>query len=471
MLILAIDQGTHSTRALIFDAGGRVVSMARQPVVLNRRSRREIEQSPAEIRQSMQTVVDEVLNDPAVDRNQVAAAGMATQRSSVLAWDRVSGNPLSPVLSWQDRRVADTLLTLGDHDQQIRKLTGLHLSPHYGAGKLQWLLGHIPAVGEALAADTLMMGPLASYLLHHLTAAREDVVDDANASRTLLWNLQSRNWDDSLLELFKIPSQVLPTCVPICADYGLTRQGNIPVQAVNGDQTAALYALGKPAGNTILVNIGTGAFVLLPVDDPAVRPAGLLAGISHSDRDAASYYMEGTVNGATAALQWAAGKFNLGDSDLEARLPGWLQDIRTPTLFMNTVGGLGAPWWQAGPAPYFLDADVTAAEAMVAVIESIVFLVQANIELLATLNPAVDRIRISGGLSRLDGLCQRLANLSGLVVERPVQIEATARGIAWQAAGCPEGWSAMDTSKLFTPERDIPLAGRYKQFIEHLKQL
>jgi glycerol kinase len=469
MLTLAIDQGTHSTRAIIFDAGGGVVSTAQQPVSLNRHSRREIEQSPDDIRQSMQTVVDEVLNDPAVDRNRIAAAGMATQRSSVLGWDRITGIALSPVLSWQDRRVADTLLTMKDHDQHIRELTGLHLSPHYGAGKLQWLLNHIPAIREALGTGRLVMGPLASYLLHHLTDAHEDVIDDANASRTLLWNLQSRNWDAALLELFRIPSQVLPTCVPICSDYGLTRQGNIPVKAVNGDQTAALYALGKPSGNTVLVNIGTGAFVLLPVDDPAIRPAGLLAGISRSDRDTASYYVEGTVNGAAAALKWAAEKFAV--SDLESRLPGWLEDIQTPTLFINTVGGLGAPWWQAGPEPHFLDADATLAEAMVAVIESILFLVQANIELLTTLNPAVDRIRISGGLSRLDGLCQRLANLSGIDVERPVQVEATARGIAWQAAGCPEGWSTMDTGKLFTPERDIPLAGRYKQFIEHLKQL
>lgn len=468
MLILAIDQGTHSTRAIIFDARGRVVSIARQPVALARKSRREIEQSPDEIRLSMQTVVDDVLSDPAVDREQIAVAGMATQRSSVLAWDRITGMPLSPVLSWQDRRVADTLLTMTGHDQHIREATGLHLSPHYGAGKLQWLLDQVPAIREALETGALVMGPLASFLLHHLTDRRDAAIDDANASRTLLWNLYHRNWDNTLLELFRIPRQVLPVCVPICADYGLTRPGNIPVKAVNGDQTAALYAHGKPSGNTILVNIGTGAFVLLPVDDPAARPADLLAGISQSDKDTASYYIEGTVNGAAAALKWAAGKFNI--SDLETRLPGWLEEIRNPTLFMNTVGGLGAPWWRAGPEPHFLDADVTAPEAMVAVIESILFLVQANIEQITTLNPAVDRIRISGGLSSLDGLCQRLANLSGLAVERPVQVEATARGIAWQAAGCPDGWSTSNAGKLFTPERDVPLAGRYTQFIEHLKQ-
>jgi glycerol kinase len=310
------------------------------------------------------------------------------------------------------------------------------------------------------------MGPLASFLLHHLTDARDAVIDDANASRTLLWNLHHRNWDDALLALFRIPRQVLPTCVPICTDYGLTRLGSIPVKAVKGDQTAALYAYGKPSGGTILVNIGTGAFVLLPVDDLAARPAGLLAGISQSDKDAASYYIEGTVNGAAAALKWAAGKFSV--SDLDTRLPGWLAEIRNPTLFMNTVGGLGAPWWRAGPEPHFLDADITAAEAMVAVIESILFLVQANIEQIAIQNPAVDSIRISGGLSSLDGLCQKLANLSGLAVERPVQVEATARGIAWQAAGCPEGWSATGTGMLFKPDRDNPLTGRYSKFIEQL---
>ena len=469
MLVLAIDQGTHSTRAIVFAAGGRVVSSAQQPVALDRRSRGEIEQSPDDIRQSMQTVVDAVLNDPAVDRNRIAAAGMATQRSSVLAWDRVTGAPLSAVLSWQDRRVADTLQALTAHEQQIREITGLHLSPHYGAGKLQWLLTHVPAIREALGTGRLVMGPLASYLLHHLTDMSGDVIDDANASRTLLWNLQSRHWDTELLELFGIPPGVLPACVPICSDYGLSRQGHIPVRAVNGDQTAALYAHGKPSGNTLMVNIGTGAFVLLPVADLAARPAGLLAGISYSDRDAASYYVEGTVNGAAAALQWAAGKFAVDEP--ESRLPGWLEDIQAPPLFINTVGGLGAPWWQAGPEPYFLDTDVGAAEAMVAVIESILFLVQANIELMTTLNPAVNRIRISGGLSRLDGLCQRLANLSGIDVERPDEVEATARGIAWQAAGCPDGWSATGRAKLFSPHRDTSLAGRYTLFIEHLKQL
>jgi glycerol kinase len=468
-LILAIDQGTYSTRAIIFDAQGRVVNSARQSIALQRHSRTEIEQSPVEILQSMQSVVASVLEDPAIKTEQISSAGMATQRSSVVAWDRNTGQALSPVISWQDRRAADRLRQLREQSHTIQQLTGLHLSPHYGASKLQWLLENNATVAAALDDNTLVMGPLASYLLHHLTDNVFEVIDDANASRTLLWNLQHRNWDNTLLECFNIPARVLPECRPIYCDYGSINEHAIPVRATNGDQTAALYAQGLPAKNTVTVNIGTGAFVLLPVDDPSTRPDGLLAGISHSTEHSGSYYIEGTVNGAAAALKWAAASFGL--SETEQSLAGWLDVIKIPTLFINTVGGLGSPWWQDGPAPHFLDAEVSGPEAMVAVIESILFLIQANVALLQTVNPAIDKIRISGGLSQLDELCQKLANLSGLGVYRPVQVEATARGIAWQAAGSPVDWPPTGEDTTFTPTTDTGLNKRYARFREILIKL
>ncbi|MGB5427690.1 MAG: FGGY family carbohydrate kinase [Gammaproteobacteria bacterium] len=468
-LILAIDQGTHSTRAVIFDMHGAVASSAQQSITLQRHSRTEIEQSPVEILQSMQTVIKSVLDDPGVDRQHIICAGLATQRSSVIAWDRRSGQPLSPVISWQDRRTADRLHGLEDRSSSIQQLTGLQLSPHYGATKLQWLLENNAAVAAALDTDTLVMGPLASYLLHHLTDNVAERVDDANASRTLLWNLSQRDWDNTLLGYFDIPPRVLPECKPICYDYGAIRGSAIPVRAVNGDQTAALYAHGVPSGNTVTVNIGTGAFALLPTDDPSTRPDSLLAGISHSDAQSGSYYIEGTVNAAAAALEWAARSFAL--SNVEQQLPGWLEMVKAPTLFINTLGGLGSPWWQEGPAAHFLDTGVSAPEALVAVIESVVFLLQANITLLQTVNPAVDKIQISGGLSSLDGLCQKLANLSGLAVHRPVQLEATARGIAWQAAGGPADWPASGDGKTFIPTSEPGLNERYSRFVEILYKL
>jgi glycerol kinase len=351
-LLLAIDQGTHSTRALVFDAQGRAVAHASRPVTLQRFSPHKAEQSPVEILGSLQQVLQSVLDNPLVDRSRIQAAGLATQRSSVIAWDRTSGTPLSPVLSWQDRRSAEAMERLAAQATLIREASGLQLSPHYGAGKLQWLLSRLPAVAEAQAAGTLVMGPLASYLLHHLTDNPAELVDHANASRTLLWNLRTRDWDERLLQLFSIPPAVLPECRPICADYGTTLNGAIPLQAVNGDQTAALHAQGSPRDDTVVVNIGTGAFVLLPVPDPGARPDGLLAGISMSQDHATNYYVEGTVNGAAAALDWAQQRFDV--PDLEDKLPDWLATYDAPGLFLNTVNGIGAPWWRSGPEPHFL---------------------------------------------------------------------------------------------------------------------
>ena len=467
-LILAIDQGTHSTRAIIFDIKGRVVALARRPVTLLRISRTEIEQSADEILESMHTVIAEVLNHPDVDSSRVRAAGMATQRSSVLAWKRDTGEALSPVLSWQDRRTEQVLRALASHETEIRDITGLPLSPHYGAGKLQWLLSQQAGLKEAQADQLLTMGPLVSYLLHHLVEGTQERVDHANASRTLLWDLNTRDWSKRLLELFAIPREVLPACQPICSDFGRTNNAAIPLTAVNGDQTAALYAQGRPSMDTIRVNIGTGAFVLLPVDDPAIRPDGLLAGISQSDEQGASYYIEGTVNGAAAALKWAEQHYDI--TNIEEYLPSWFEAVTEPPVFINTIGGLGAPWWKPGPKPGFAGDTPSAPAIAVAVIESILFLIQANVALMQGVNSTVKDIQISGGLSNLDGLCQRMANLCGLPVHRPVHVEATARGIAWQAAGSPEDWPASGPGVTFEPAKDAALEERYQQFTMLIKE-
>jgi glycerol kinase len=466
-LILAIDQGTHSTRAIVFDGRGQPLATSRRPVALTARSHTEIEQSADEIARSMHTVIDAVLADPAVDSGRVRCAGLATQRSSVVAWERSSGTPLSPVLSWQDRRTAAAIELLHDREQHVEARTGLHLSPHYGAGKLQWLLQQQADVRAAHAAGKLLMGPLASYLLFQLLDGQPALVDHANASRTLLWNLQTRDWDADMLSLFAIPREVLPACRPIVSGYGRIPGHDIPLTAVNGDQTAALYAQGNPPDGTLIVNIGTGAFVLMPTTDVQHRPAGLLAGISHSEDGSGHYYIEGTVNGAAAAVEHVAKQFDV--ADLQTALPDWLNTVDEPTLFINTVGGLGAPWWRSGPQPYFLNPDVAEAEAMVAVIESIVFLLEANIELLRRHDAGVRRIRISGGLANLDGLCRKLADLSGLEVHRPVQVEATARGIAWQAAGSPDDWPASGAGETFSPGDNPALQARYERFTEILK--
>lgn len=465
--ILVIDQGTHSTRAIVFDGRGQLLATASRPVTLTRISHTEIEQSPDEIVDSMHSVINSVLEDPAVEPERIRIAGLATQRSSVVAWDRATGKPLSPVLSWQDRRTAAAIDVLAPHAPMVQEITGLRLSPHYGGGKLQWLLQHSEPVRAALAEGRLLMGPLASYLLFHLLTDRPALVDHANASRTLLWNLHTRDWDARMLSLFDVPRDTLPECRPIQSNYGLLAAHDISLCAVNGDQTAALYAQGLPPADTLIVNIGTGAFVLMPTESPLNCPDGLLAGISHSDDKSGRYYFEGTVNGAAAAVKMIAQRFAV--EDIKTELPEWLARIETPTLFINTVGGLGAPWWRSGPDAYFIDAPKDAAEALVAVIESIVFLLQANIERMCRQNPSMRIIRISGGLSNLDGLCQKLADLSGLTVHRPTQVEATARGVAWQAAGGPADWPPGGAGKTFPAAQNTALAARYQRFTDILK--
>ena len=467
-LTLAIDQGTHSTRAVVFDAQGRKLALGRAPVDLQHISRSEIEQSPEDILMSLEQAISDVLAQPDVDPAAIVQTGLATQRSSVLAWERSSGRALSPVLSWQDTRTRAQLTGLEALSEDIRRRTGLRLSPHYGAGKLQWLLQHSDAVRAARDSGELVIGPLASFLLHHLTDTSADTVDHANASRTLLWNLQQRDWDPWLCELFDVPVDLLPECRPVCSDHKRMVNSGIPVTAVNGDQTAALYAHGQPEEDTILVNIGTGAFVLLPTGNTPRQHPDLLTGISRSTATQGDYYIEGTVNGAGAAVKWAEARYELGD--WQSRLPGWLDDMDTPPVFLNTIGGLGAPWWHSGGMPVFLDRSdtdtVPPAEALVAVIESIAFMVCANIAILREVNPGIRRIRISGGLSQLDGLCRRIASLSGLGVVRPIQVETTARGIAWLAAGGPHTWQPTGEPVTFGPQPNPALGERQERFLE-----
>jgi glycerol kinase len=471
-LTLAIDQGTHSTRAAVFDAGGRMLALARAPVDLQAISPMEVEQSPEDILMSLEQAISDVLSQASVKRADIHHAGLATQRSSVLGWERSSGRPLSAVLSWQDTRTREQLSTLACAADDIRRRTGLRLSPHYGASKLHWLLQHNEAAQRARERGDLVVGPLASFLLHHLADTAQDTVDHANASRTQLWDLEQRDWDPGLCELFGVPVELLPACRPICADHGRMVTTGIPLTAMNGDQTAALYAHGQPGEDTILVNIGTGAFVLLPTGHSPRHHPDLLTGISRSNSRHGDYYLEGTVNGAGAAVQWAEQHFEL--VNWQSRLPHWFETIETPPVFLNTIGGLGSPWWQSGPAAGFLGCSdmnaVPPADALVAVIESIAFMVCTNVAMLRDIQPSAQRIRISGGLSQLDGLCRRIASLSGLEVVRPFQVETTARGIAWLAAGGPGSWKPAGEPAIFEPLADPALAQRQQLFLDGMKR-
>lgn len=459
---LAIDQGTHASRALLFDSRGRQRASASQPVDIHRLGHGHVEQDPGQLVNSVQAVIRQVTGgrDARID-----ACGIATQRSTVLAWCD-DGTALGAALSWQDVRAADRLDALRVHEADIQRMTGLPLSAHYGATKLRWLYDRFQA--DPRRADAaLRLSPLASFLLFHLIGQRPYRVDHSNAQRTQLLDLHTLDWSPQLADWFGVPLACLPQCTPMRHDYGTLDGFDIPVTALCGDQNAALFGAGPLPPDTALVNLGSGAFLLRGLADEPLPGDTQLTGIACSDGETVRYLREATVNGAGSALAWAQQAWQI--ENLQARLPAWLETIDAPPVFINAIGGLAAPWWRQDLGPHFLDdGERAGVEARtVAVVESIVFMVQANLALMA-LEAPLRRLRVSGGLSRLDGLCRRLASLSGLPVERLDEPEATARGAAWLAAGCPRDWQPDGEPDCFPPRPDSALEDRYRRFIDYL---
>lgn len=456
---LAIDQGTHASRAVLFDGGGRVLASRARAIALEQRGGGRVEQSPGAILRSVRDALRDLLEAADGGRGRtIAACGLATQRSTLLACDD-AGAPLSPALSWQDTRGAGALAALAPHHAEIRRLSGLPVSAHYGATKARWLLDRATPAGSGPR-----IAPLASYLLAHLVDGRPFVVDHANAQRTQLLDIARRDWSATLANWFGVPIACLPACRPVLHDYGYLDGAGIPLTAVSGDQNAALFANGPLPADTAHVNLGTGGFVLRRIDRPEPLDA-LLTGIAVSDAADATYLREGTVNGAGAALTWASERLHIGDPFKQ--LPRWLDSVDAPPLFVNAVGGIGSPWWETRLEPAWQgDADHSDAARMVAVVESILFLLADNLTIMASEAP-VQNLRVTGGLSRLDGLCRRLADLTGLPVDRVEQPEATARGIAWLCAGRPDTW-APAAWRRFEPHENPGLHERHTRFTELL---
>lgn len=465
-LALAIDQGTHATRAMLVDLNSKIRYSAFADIGLSRKGNLRVEQDPQEILDSVHTTLQEVLTKaPAI--GDVVCAGLAVQRSSIVAWDRRSGHPITPVISWQDRRAMHWLQRLSDQTKAVKEISGLPVSPHYGGSKLRWLLTHHPAVKKAMSGGYLAWGPLASFLLYHLLKTSPYVVDHANAQRTQLWNLSSRSWDKQLLDLFEIPRNSLPETVPTCHGYGYLNAANIPVTAVTGDQTAAFFSLGKPSSGTATINIGTGAFILAPTGKKPLPHPKLLNGLLSSTKERTLYAMEGTVNGAGAAFSWAARIWQL--PDLVLRMNEFFSHPENPPIFINTIGGLGSPWWQPDISPHFAGKGTLPGRA-VAVAESILFLIQANLDAFGSAGLAVNRLQISGGLARMDEMCRRMADLSRMRLYRPSDTEATARGLAWLAFQRPRRWPKPGKGCIFEPRENSPLLLRYKRFHQIMEE-
>jgi glycerol kinase len=465
-LALAIDQGTHASRALVFDACGQVLARGECQVALARPQTDWVEQDGDEIVASIHTALAQAINALGSRARQITVAGLSSQRASAVCWDRVSGKPLSPIFSWQDRRMHAWIDALRAHGDDVHRKTGLYLSPHYGASKLRWALDHLPAVRDARDAGTLAWGPMASFLVFRLTQERTFAADPQCAARTQLWNLHTRDWDPALLALFGLPAGFLPRSALTCERWGTLAAGGIevPLKAVNGDQSAAVFAFGWPEEDSAYINIGTSAFAQRALMHAPGHVPRQLTGIILADGATTVWMVEGNVNGAGTALEWLSNE--LGCDDLFARLPEWLERPAPSLLFLNGIAGLGGPFWQAQFASRFDGGagEVEPWHKAVALVESIAFLLQANIDHMAPYVPPAKRIRVSGGVSRLDGLSRRLASLNGIAVHRRDDPEASARGIAYLALGQPAKWNMSVHEDVFAPADDAGLRKRYRRW-------
>ncbi len=463
-LYLCLDQGGQASRAIVFNQDGQLIAQARETVEANRPAADRVEYPAEALLQSIQNCIEKVLNELGDRRHDIVSAGLATQRSNIACWDKQTGKALSPILSWQDRRAHQWLEQLKPETKFIHQRTGLFMNAHCGASKLRWCLDHIPEVQQAAAEQRLAFGPMASFIIYRLLDEQPLLSDPVNASRTQLLNMRTCDWDPKLLELFGLPQQSLPQVVPNQHHFGTLSIGDIaiPMQLLNGDQSTTIYAYGRVQPDTAYVNIGTGAFVSRPSGMARLFSTDLLTSLvlQKNNRDC-EYVLEGTVNGAASAFKWLAYEETI--DNIFEHLADWLEQSNSPPIFLNGIGGLGSPWWMAEFKSYF-QGEGNKAEKAVAIAESIIFLLTINLDKMHHFASPPEHIQITGGLAKLDGLCQRLADLSELPIYRPQECEATARGIAYLLANCPEHWPEPNIGIWFSPQPNPALHDRYARW-------
>ena len=428
---LVFDQGGHATRAILFDNDSNIVNHFECPITTHQSGDLIVEHDAQELIASFFKIMKQVHSALGENFKHIENVGMATQRSSFVCWDKITGEALTQVISWQDRRTVNELEKYQLHQDEIHQKTGLYLNPHYGASKMRWCLDNIDLVKHAKTEDRLCIGPLSSFVLFHLLIDKPFVVDPANASRTLMMNYKSLQWDETLCQLFAISQALLPEIKPTLSNFGVFEwQGHkMPMTLCTGDQSAAIYSAGKPKANKIYVNVGTGAFVQNISDDfPKISGSKLLASVLCTTDTSRTYALEGTVNGAGRALQWLANELNV--QNYEQNIDSWCEQFSDPTLFLNGISGVGSPFWIADFNSRFVD-DVPSEEKFVAVLESIVFLIFVNIKAMIAQRTNINLISITGGVAKSNALCQKLADLSGFSIERDEQSEATAKGVQY----------------------------------------
>ena len=442
--ILALDQGTTSSRAIVYDREGRPRATAQREFPQHFPQPGWVEHDPLDIWQSQLAVAREALAQGGITAAQVAAIGIANQRETTLLWERSSGRPLHRAIVWQDRRSAGLCeeLKAEGFDRVILERTGLETDPYFSGTKLQWLLENVPGARRRAEAGELACGTVDSWLVWQLTGGRQHITDISNASRTMLYDIHERRWSAEILERLQIPPALLPQVVASSSVTGVTEAahfgGEITLAGMAGDQQAASFGQACHRAGMAKNTYGTGCFLLLNTGDAPVRSANrLLSTVAWQLGETRPVYaLEGSVFVAGAAVQWLRDELGLIESAEEsAALAGSVSDSGG-VVVVPAFTGLGAPWWDAYARGAVLGLTRGSGKAQLvrATLESIAYQTRDVVEAMrADSGLALETLRVDGGAAANDFLLQFQADMLGVPVQRPVITETTALGVAYLA--------------------------------------
>ena len=452
--LLAIDQGTSSSRAIVFSVDGVPLIVSQKELASRYGPDGWVEQDPEEIwRTTLETCREAV--GVAQDRGlEIAAAGIANQRETTVVWERSSGRPVYNAIVWQDRRGAKRCSELRRQGlaSKIAEATGLVPDSYFSATKLQWLLEHVEDADATAATGKLAFGTIDTFLLWRLTGGRMHATDATNASRTMLFNIATQQWDPDLLELFRVPRAILPEVRDSVSDYGTIHADlvgpEIPIRGIAGDQQAAAIGQACFEPGMAKCTYGTGAFLLINVGGSKPEPAdGLLGTVGSRFAGETSYAIEGTIFNAGSTVQWLSETLRLvADPARSSGLAATVDDTGGVVL-VPAFTGLGAPHWdpEARGGIFGLSRDTTPAHIVRAGLEAVAYQTHDLLEAAGGLGQ-YGRLRVDGAMAKNDWLMQFLADILGAPVERPAVTETTALGAAFLAglgAGTYDGTDAV----------------------------
>jgi glycerol kinase len=469
--VLVIDQGTTSTRSIVFDAGGAPVAAAQEeiPQIFPRPG--WVEHDPESLWSSAVSTAREALGRAACEPADLAAIGVANQRETVLLWDRATGKPIGNAIVWQDRRTAEacSALKASGCEPQVTAVTGLLLDPYFSATKIGWALDAAPGARAAAGRGELAFGTVDCFLLWRLTNGAVHATDATNASRTMLYDIRKGGWDDDMLRLFNVPGSILPEVRDTAADYGVSAPEHfgaaVPICALIGDQQSALIGQACVMPGMVKATYGTGAFLLLNTGDaPTPSQNRLLTTVAYQWRGRRAYALEGSIFSAGATVQWLRDGLKIIAKAAEAGELAAASDLAQSIYCVPAFAGLGAPHWSSEARALLcgITRGTTRNDIARAALESVGYQTRDLVEAMRSdAGGAIDVIRADGGMAASDWTMQFLADILGVPVDRPKGLESTAQGAAfaagWQAGLYPGPESFAEKRRrdhLFTPRMD-----------------